>query len=97
MQQEVITLNETVGMIIAAIVAVAGCVGVVIKVIKPINDLNLNIVRLTAAIDKLSDNDNRQDERIAYHGRQIDGLCLKTEGMEEHMRVMEKWGYTRPV
>ena len=71
--------------------------GVVVKVIKPINDLNLNIVRLTASIDKLSDNDKRQDDRIAYHGRQIDALCLKTEGMEERMHAMEKWGYTRPV
>ena len=90
-------MNETVGIIIAAVVVIAGFVGVVMKVIKPINDLNINIVRLTAAIDKLSENDKRQDERIAYHGRQIDDLSLKTEGIEERVRAMEKWSYNRPL
>jgi len=88
-------MNETVGIIIAAVMVIAGFVGVIIKVIKPINDLNLNIVKLTAAIDKLTDNDKRQDARIAYHGKQIDDLCLKTEGIEERVRAMEKWGYGR--
>lgn len=86
-------MNETVGIIIAAIVVIAGFVGVIIKVMKPINDLNLNIVRLTAAIDKLTDNDKRQDERIAYHGKQIDDLCLKTESIEERVNAIEKWSY----
>ena len=74
-------MNETVGMIIAAVVVIAGFVGVIVKVMRPINDLNLNIVKLTAAIDRLIDNDKVQDGRIKTHGEEIDKL--KT-GFAEH-------------
>lgn len=82
-------MNETVGMIIAAVVVIAGFVGVIVKVMKPINDLNLNIVKLTAAIDRLIDNDKVQDVRIKTHGEEIDKL--KT-GFAEHdvrLRTLE--------
>ncbi len=78
-------MNETVGIIIAALVVIAGFVSVIVKVMKPINDLNLNIVKLTAAIDRLIDNDKRQDSRIANHGREIDEL--KTGFAEHEVRI----------
>lgn len=85
-------MNETVGIIIAAIVVIAGFVSVIVKVMNPINDLNLNIVKLTAAIDRLIDNDKKQDERISNHGKEIDEL--KT-GFAEHdvrLRTLENKG-----
>ena len=84
-------INSTVGMMISGIAVISGFATVIIKITRPINDLNLNIVRLTAAIAKLTDNDKRQDERIACHGKQIDDLCLKAESLEERIRAMEKW------
>jgi len=88
-------INSTVGMMISGIAVISGFAAIVIKITKPINDLNLNILRLTAAIDKLTDNDKRQDERISCHGKQIDDLFLKTESLEEKIRAMEKWGSGR--
>lgn len=90
-------INSTVGMMISGIAVISGFAAVIIKITKPINDLNLNIVRLTAAIDKLTDNDKRQDERIACHGKQIDDLCLKAESLEERVKAIEKWGSGRGV
>ena len=90
-------INSVVGMMISGIAVISAFVAVIVKIIKPINDLNINIVKLTAAIDKLTDNDKRQDERISCHGKQIDDLCLKTEGLEERVRAIEKWGTTRGV
>ena len=84
-------INSMVGMMISAIAVISAFAAVIVKIIKPINDLNINIVKLTAAIDKLTDNDKRQDERIACHGKQIDDLCLKAEGLEERIRAIEKW------
>ena len=82
-------MNETVGIIIGAVVVIAGFVGVIIKVMKPINDLNLNIVKLTASIDRLIDNDKRQDERITNHGREIDKINIELENHKERIKHLE--------
>lgn len=82
-------MNETVGIIIAAIVVIAGFVGVIVKVMQPINDLNLNIVKLTASIDRLIANDRTQDTRISNHGHEIDDLKLKNENLEGRIRHLE--------
>lgn len=83
------TVNETVGLIIAAVVVVAGFVGIIIKLLKPINDLNINIVRLTAAIERLIENDKVQDNRIDKHGQEIDKLSLKWENHEQRLINLE--------
>lgn len=83
------TVNETVGLIIAAVVVVAGFVGIIIKLLKPINDLNINIVRLTAAIERLIENDKVQDNRINKHGQEIDKLSLKWENHEQRLINLE--------
>ena len=82
-------MNETVGMFIGAIVVIAGFVSVIIKVVKPINDLNLNIVKLTAPIDRLIDNDKTQDNRIANHGREIDDLRTKVTDHDARIKILE--------
>ena len=84
-------INSIVGLMISGTAVISAFAAVIIKITKPINDLNLNIVKLTAAIDKLTDNDKRQDARIACHGKQIDDLCVKAESLDERIRAMEKW------
>lgn len=84
-----------VGLILSAATVIAGFAAAVVKMIKPINDLNLNIVRLTSSIDRLTDNDKKQDERISNHGRQIDALCVRAENHEERIRAIEKQGCGR--
>lgn len=84
------TGNEFTGMLLSAVAVLAGFVSIVWKCIKPINDLNLNIVKLTSAIEKLTDNDERQDERLRKHGEQIDELNKINENHEQRIIALEK-------
>ena len=81
--------NEMVGIIISAAIAVGSFATLMIKAIKPINDLNISIVRLTAAIEDLLANDKKQDERIKKHGEEIDRLALQSERHEVRLNNLE--------
>lgn len=66
------------GMVLACLIAIVG-VYVTVKnnaerEKKPINDLNINIVRLTVAIESMKENDQIRDQRINKHGEEIDNL-----------------------
>lgn len=41
---------------------------------KPINDLNVNIAKLTASIDNMKERDLTRDKRLDDHGKEIDHL-----------------------
>lgn len=82
--------NEFTGMLITGLAAVASLFVILLKCIKPINDLNLNIVKLTAAIDRLIDNDKVQDSRIAAHGKNIDNLNIHVENHEGRIKNLER-------
>lgn len=66
------------GMVIACLIAIIG-VYITIKnntekEKKPIEDLNINIVKLTMAIENMKANDQIRDRRINKHGKEIDDL-----------------------
>ncbi len=82
--------NEMIGIIVSAVIAVGSFITLMIKAIRPINELNISIVRLTAAINSLLDNDKRQDERIKKHGEEIDRLTLQGVHHEERIKNLEE-------
>ena len=43
-------MADMVGVIISAVVVIGSFVALVMKIVKPINELNISIVKLTAAI-----------------------------------------------
>lgn len=66
------------GMVVACLIAIIG-VYITIKnntekEKKPIDELNINIVKLTMAIENMKENDQIRDERINKHGEEIDNL-----------------------
>ena len=81
--------NETVGIIISAAIVVGSFATLMIKAIKPINDLNISIVKLTAKIDDLFANDKIQDERIKRHGKEIDELKMESARHEVRLNNLE--------
>lgn len=83
-------MNDMVGAIISAVVVVGSFVALIIKIVKPINALNISIVRLTAAIEGLLSNDKRQDARIEKHGCEIDSLNMKMVNHEQRIQDLEK-------
>ena len=66
--------SEFLGMLIAAIVTVGGFGALLFKCFKPISDLNMNIVRLTDAIDQLNQNYEKHERRLNSHSHEIDEM-----------------------
>lgn len=66
--------SEFLGMLVAALVTMGGLAGLLFRCAKPISDLNMNIVRLTDAIDQLNRNYEKHEKRLNSHGREIDEL-----------------------
>ncbi len=67
--------SEFLGMLIVALVSVGGFAGLLLKCFKPISDLNMNIVRLTDAIDQLNRNYDKHERRLNSHSRELDELA----------------------
>mgnify|MGYP001167203146 FL=1 len=66
------------GMVLACLIAIVG-VYVTVKnnaerEKKPIDDLNINIAKLTVAIESMKESDQIRDRRINKHGEEIDNL-----------------------
>ena len=83
-------MPDMVGVIISAVVVVGSFVALIFKIAKPINDLNISIIKLTAAIKGLLENDKIQDARINKHGCEIDSLNLKMVNHEQRLQDLEK-------
>lgn len=74
------------GLMFAALVAIIGFMGSIKKTIKdehkPIEELNLNIVRLNANFDNMMRSDEIRDTRITKHGEEIDRI-IETQRQNE--------------
>ena len=66
------------GMVVVALIAIIGFFVSIKKSInderKPIEELNLNIVRLNANFDNMMRSDEIRDTRITKHGEEIDHI-----------------------
>lgn len=66
------------GMVIACLIAIIGVYFTIKnnaeKDKKPIDDLNINIAKLTVAIENMKENAGIRDQRINKHGEEIDNL-----------------------
>ena len=75
-----------VGMVLVALIAMVGFFISIKKTIaderKPIDDLNLNIVRLNANFENMLKSDEVRDVRITKHGEEIDKI-LETQRQNE--------------
>ena len=72
-------MSDMVGVIISAVVVIGSFVALVMK-----------IVKLTAAIKGLLENDKIQDARINKHGCEIDSLNMKMVNHEQRIQDLER-------
>lgn len=66
-----------------AIYAVVIGVGALIGVMAPVIKLNTSITRLTALLERVSADNERQDKRIETHGKQIDNIIKQQQTNEK--------------
>lgn len=79
--------NEFIGMLIMAVVTLGGFAGLLFKCYQPINKLNENIIKLTAEIQRLLENDQVHERRLNSHGREIDHI---NQTLSEQHTAIEK-------
>lgn len=82
--------NQFMGLLIAAIIVLLGGVSIIVTiVIKPVINLNNNIVALRKDISALSDVVNRNEKRIEKHGNEIDEIRDNLKDIEVKVSKME--------
>ena len=85
-------MNEMqfVGYLVSAIITLGGFVAVIMKFIKPINDLRIVIQKLNDNIDMLKSDNENHDKRIEKHGQEIDRLDNRVGKLETKMDLYHK-------
>lgn len=56
---------------------------------RPIEDLNINVVRLNANFDYMRERDEIRDQRINKHGTEIDSIIEKQRANEKTLAQLE--------
>lgn len=90
------------GMVAVALIAIYGFLNSFKKTIqedrKPIQDLNLNVMKLNTNFEHMLKNDDIRDIRLKKHGEQIDEIKEKQKNNEARLSVcetkvsnLEKW------
>lgn len=77
------------GLIVAAVALIVG----LIAIVKPIIDLNGNVVKLTTVVEQLEelihDKTNKLDIRVTKHGEEIDELKVTQAEHETRINHLE--------
>lgn len=83
--------HEILGLMTVALIAIVSFFISIRKTLKddrqPIEDLNINIVKLNANFQNMIDKLNIQQQRIDKHGREIDNLIAK---QRENEKTLDK-------
>lgn len=83
------------GVVVACLIAIIGVFATIKKTLKdeqkPMQDLNLNITRLTCAIENMQKDDGVRDDRIARHGNEIDELQRQVTIHDGKIKSLEDW------
>lgn len=82
------------GMVAIALIAMIGFYASIKKTLnderKPMEDLNVNIVKLNSNFEHMLAQDKVRDKRIEKHGEQIDNLEKEVNLHETRITVLEK-------
>lgn len=85
-------MNETefVGYLVLAVITLGGFIAVIMKFVRPINDLRIVIQKLNDTIDTLKTDNITQNRRIEKHGEQIDDLNHRVGKIETKIENYRK-------
>lgn len=75
------------GYVLIALITIIGFIISIIKLTKPINDLQLAVQELRGLIKSLGETEATQNTRIDAHGQDIDELRLKVGKLETKVNM----------
>lgn len=84
--------NLFLGYLVCAIVVLGSFVALVMKFVKPINDLRVTIQQLIDTLNTVRDNDKKRDARLDKHDDQIVKLDKRVGKIETKMEVYHEEG-----
>lgn len=75
------------GYLVLAIITLGGFIGVITKITEPVNELKIVIQELKGCIEVLKNDNATQNRKLEEHGKLIDELRLKVEGLETKVHM----------
>jgi hypothetical protein len=75
------------GYVLIALITIVGFIISIIKLTKPINDLQLAVQELRGLIKSLGETETTQNSRLDAHGQDIDELRLKVGKLETKVNM----------
>lgn len=81
---------EVLGMVLTAIITIAGLVSLIVSFIKPINELRVVIQKLNDSIDAIRNDHDIYERRLNKHSEKLDDLDDRMGKMETKMDFYHK-------
>lgn len=69
--------QEVIGWVLIALITIGSFLGIVMKLVSPLNELKVVIKELTVMLGTLKEHNEKQDLRITTHGKEIEKLQEK--------------------
>ena len=85
-----ITESTIVGYVLAALVLVIGFAATVLKLNKPLQELNSNIVKLTTIVQFLVQEQKELKQRVSNHGHELDKLNIIVTQLQTEVEHLKK-------
>lgn len=79
-----------VGYVLLALITIITFVGLIVKLMQPINLLNIAIQELRDLIAGIKETISRQNKRLDDHGRQLDELRTRIDVVETKVNMYHK-------
>ena len=87
-----VTESTIVGYVLAALVLVIGFAATVLKLNKPLQELNSNIVKLTTVVQFLVQEQKELKQRVSNHGHELDKLNISITQLQTEVEYLKKEG-----
>ena len=86
------TINEPliVGYVLGALVLIIGFAATILKLSKPLQDLNINIIKLTTVVSYITKEQESIKHRVETHGKELDDNKEMLIKHEERLKQLEE-------
>lgn len=80
----------TLGAVMIALITIISFVTAISKLTEPVNKLNLAIQELRDLVKAINEQNETQNRRLDEHGKAIDQLNIKFEGLKTQVNIYHK-------